>query len=369
MLSPGGADEMVYAPLDHAEADNALRHGQPIPSAPVIDPRQLVRDLAVFRDPRLGRSAWELAVTLVPFLLLCGAMLVAFDHGYHLALLLSIPSGLLLLRLFLIQHDCGHGSFFSTRSPNDWVGRVLGVFTLTPYDCWRRSHALHHAGTGNLDARGFGDIDTLTVHEFKARSPWGQLRYRLYRNPAVMLGLGPAYLFLLRHRLPIGLMREGRRYWISAMLTNAATALLLVWLIQQFGIAVVAAAFLPTLLISASMGVWLFYVQHQFEEAHWDHRANWSFFDAAMHGSSHLDLPRVFRWFTANIGVHHVHHLASRIPFYRLPEVLRAHPQLKAVNRYTAIQTFATLRLALWDEQQRRMVSFPPWFRGAARSS
>lgn len=367
MLSPGGADEMVYAPLDHAEAENSSRPEHSTPAASVIDPRQLVRDLAGFRDPRLGRSTWELAVTLVPFLFLCGAMLVAFDKGYSAALLLSIPSGLLLLRLFLIQHDCGHGSFLRTRSANDWLGRFLGIFTLTPYDCWRRSHALHHAGTGNLDARGFGDIDTLTVQEFSGRSRWGQLRYRLYRHPAVMLGLGPAYLFLLRHRLPMGLMKEGRRYWISAMLTNAATALLLVSLIEQFGIAVVAAALLPMLLISASMGVWLFYVQHQFEEAHWDHRANWSFHDAAMHGSSHLHLPSMLRWFTANIGVHHVHHLASRIPFYRLPEVLQAYPQLKEVNRFTAIQTFATLRLALWDEQQRRMVALPPWFGGVAR--
>lgn len=368
MLSPGGAEEMVHAPRDH-EAEDSLPYVGSIPAASVDDPRQLVRDLASFRNPRLGRSIWELAVTLIPFLLLCGAMLTASDEGYWLALLLSIPAGLLLLRLFLIQHDCGHGSFLRTRSANDWLGRILGILTLTPYDCWRRSHALHHAGTGNLDARGFGDIDTLTVQEFRARSRWGQLRYRLYRNPAVMLGLGPAYLFLLRHRLPIGLMKEGRRYWISAMLTNAATAILLAWFIQLYGIAVVAAAFLPMLLISASMGVWLFYVQHQFEEAHWDHRANWSFHDAAMHGSSHLDLPRMLRWFTANIGVHHVHHLVSRIPFYRLPDVLRAYPHLKAVNRHTAIQTFATLRLALWDEQQRKMVALPPYFGGGALPS
>ncbi len=356
MLSLSGADEVVYAPLDDTRADGAPR-GQA--TARDMDPRQLVRDLSAFRHPHAGRSAWELAITLVPFLFLSGLMLATVDAGFLLALSLTVPAGLLLLRLFLIQHDCGHGSFLPGRSANDWLGRALGVLTLTPYDCWRRSHALHHAGTGNLDARGFGDVDTLTVREFHERSRWGQLRYRLYRHPAVLLGLGPAYLFLLRHRLPIGLMKEGRFYWVSAMATNAATALLLAPLIHQFGIAVVAAVFLPALLIAASTGVWLFYIQHQFEEAHWDHGTSWSFHDAALRGSSHLDLPPVLRWFTANIGIHHVHHLASRIPFYRLPEVLRAYPGLKGVNRFTAAQTLSTLRLALWDEDQRRLVAFP----------
>jgi omega-6 fatty acid desaturase (delta-12 desaturase) len=356
MLSHSGADELDYVPLDDIAAGGAPRGP---PGTPAIDPRQLVRDLSAFRDPQPGRSAWELAITLVPFLLLCGLMLAAVDAGYLLALCLTVPAGLLLLRLFLIQHDCGHGSFLPGRSANDWLGRVLGVLTFTPYDCWRRSHALHHASTGNLDARGFGDVDTLTVREFHERDRWGQLRYRLYRHPAVLLGVGPAYLFLLRHRLPIGLMKEGPRYWVSAMGTNAATALLLGALIYLFGVAVVAAVLLPVLLIAASTGVWLFYIQHQFKEAHWDHGPGWSFHDAALQGSSHLDLPPVLRWFTANIGVHHVHHLASRIPFYRLPEVLKAYPRLNDVNRFTALQTLGVLRLALWDEDQRRLVAFP----------
>jgi omega-6 fatty acid desaturase (delta-12 desaturase) len=260
--------------------------------------------------------------------------------------------------LFLIQHDCGHGSFFRSRSANDWLGRFLGVLTLTPYDCWRRSHALHHASTGNLDARGFGDVDTLTICEFDARPRWSRLAYRAYRHPVVLLGFGPAYLFLFRHRLPIGLMKAGRLYWQSATGTNIATAALAAALAQWFGIGALGLVFLPVVLTAASVGVWLFYVQHQFEEAYWDHGANWSFHDAALLGSSHLELPLVLRWFTANIGVHHVHHLASRIPFYRLPEVLRDYPHLGAVNRLTALQTLGTLRLALWDDTQRRMVPF-----------
>ncbi len=323
-----------------------------------LDPRQLTRELNAFRDARPVRSGWELAATLVPFLVLTGVTLVAVQAGSFFALALTPVAALFLLRLFAIQHDCGHGSFLPGRAGNDWLGRALGVLTLTPYDCWRRSHALHHAATGNLDARGFGDVDTLTMREFGERTRAQRLLYRLYRHPLVLLGLGPAYLFLLRHRLPVGLMKAGWIYWVSALATNAAIALILAVLITLFGWVVVALVVLPIVIMTASMGVWLFYIQHQFEDAHWDQGADWSFHDAALHGSSHLDLPPVLRWFTANIGVHHVHHLASRIPFYRLPEVLRAHPRLQNMNRFTALQTLGALRLALWDEDRRRLVTF-----------
>jgi omega-6 fatty acid desaturase (delta-12 desaturase) len=356
--------EATQAPLaDSADDEEAL--GKTSCGTPQLNSRQLVSELRAYTDPRVSRSLWELAVTLVPFLLLAALMLFAIHAGNLIALALMVPTGLLLLRLFLIQHDCGHGSFLAGRRGNDWLGRALGVVTLTPYDCWRRSHALHHAGTGNLDARGFGDVDTLTIREFNARSRFGQMLYRLYRHPLVLLGVGPAYLFLLRHRLPIGLMRSGRTYWISALGTNAATALLLAGLSVHFGVGVAAMTLLPVLLVAASTGVWLFYIQHQFEDAHWDESARWSFHDAALRGSSHLELPTVLRWFTANIGVHHVHHLVSRIPFYRLPDVLRAYPKLVAVNRFTARQTLGTLRLTLWDEDKRRLVSFDD----AARTS
>lgn len=357
MLSLNGFAPVAEASLDGNGADR-LPDGGLGQRAPAIDSRQLTQQLKAYREPRLGRSLWELAITLVPFLVLAGLMLSALAQGQFIALILAIPAGLLLLRLFLIQHDCGHGAFLPNRTANDWLGRLLGVLTFTPYDCWRRSHALHHASTGNLDARGFGDVDTLTLREFHALTRWKQRLYRLYRHPVVLLGFGPTYLFLLRHRLPIGLMKAGKLYWLSAMGTNAAIALLTLALAYQFGLAVVAMVLLPLVLIAASVGVWLFYVQHQFEESHWDYPAQWSFHEAALGGSTHLDLPPVLRWFTANIGVHHVHHLVSGIPFYRLPEVLRAYPQLVGINRLTASQTFATLRLALWDESQRRMVSF-----------
>lgn len=335
----------------------AIDHSQNTAEAP-ISSRQLMRDLQAFRDPRPGRSSWELAITLVPFLALFALIAIAVKSGYFLALAATPLADLFLLRLFIIQHDCGHGAFLRSRVNNDLIGRALGVLTLTPYDCWRRSYALHHASTGNLDARGFGDVDTLTVREYRNRTHFGRLFYRLYRHPVVLLGIGPAYLFLLRHRLPIGLMKEGWIYWISAIATNLGTALALAIPLYFFGLGVTTLVFLPVLLSATSMGVWLFYVQHQFPDAHWDHAADWSFHDAALRGSSHLDLPPVLGWFTGYIGIHHVHHLASRIPFYRLPEVLARHPQLRDLNRFNALEACGTLRLALWDEERRKMVSF-----------
>jgi len=323
-----------------------------------IDINRLVKSLVAFRNPSAPRSWYELSVTFVPFLLVLAIMMIALSSGHYFALFLTPLSGLLLLRMFIIQHDCGHGAFMPGKKRNDWIGRAIGVLTLTPYDCWRRSHDLHHGGTGNLDARGFGDVDTLTVSEFQSLSPLKRLGYRLYRHPLTILVFGPAYLFLLRHRLPIGLMRAGSIYWISAMATNAVTAMLLAALVWQFGFAVTVLVFLPTLLFAATAGVWLFYLQHQFENAHWEVRGEWSFKEAALHGSSYLDLPTPLRWFTGGIGIHHIHHLMSRIPFYRLHEALGAHPELANVNRITLRRTFRPFLLALWDEDQRKMVRF-----------
>jgi acyl-lipid omega-6 desaturase (Delta-12 desaturase) len=323
-----------------------------------LEPKMLASSLKPFSEPHTARSVFELTVTVIPFFMVMLLMLVAVDAGHIAALVLAPLAGLLLLRIFIIQHDCGHGAFLAKRVGNDWVGRALGVLTFTPYDCWKRSHTLHHASTGNLDARGFGDVDTLTIREFHEAGRAKQIFYRIYRHPAILLGVGPAYLFLLRHRLPIGLMRQGLIYWVSALATNLATATILAMLIIAFGFATTALVVLPALLIAASTGVWLFYIQHQFEDAHWDKGADWSFHEAALGGSSHLDLPQPLRWFTANIGVHHVHHLASRIPFYRLPDVLKAFPELSTLNRFTMAQTISPLRLALWDEDARRLVTF-----------
>jgi omega-6 fatty acid desaturase (delta-12 desaturase) len=258
----------------------------------------------------------------------------------------------------MIQHDCSHGAFFRHRLANDWVGRVIGVLTMTPYGHWRRTHAMHHATSGNLNRRGLGDVDTLTVREYRELPLWRRLAYRLYRHPLVMFGIGPAYLFILQQRVPFGLMRSGWGPWFSTMSTNLAIAAVAATLIWLIGLKAFLLVHLPIILPAASIGVWLFYVQHQFERTSWDEDAEWNLHQAALHGSSYYDLPAILRWFTANIGVHHVHHLCSRIPYYRLPLALREHPELRDIGRLTLLQSFRCVRLVLWDEAQRRLVSF-----------
>jgi acyl-lipid omega-6 desaturase (Delta-12 desaturase) len=323
-----------------------------------VRPPALVHTLARYREPDWARSALEVMITAGPFALMWVLMWASLDAGYWICLLLTVPTAGFLVRLFMIQHDCGHGSFFRHRVANDWVGRVIGVLTLTPYDLWRRAHALYHAHSGNLDRRGIGDIDTLTVREFLALPGRRQLLYRLYRHPIVMFGVGPAYLFILQHRLPMGLMRSSPQPWASAMATNVGIALLGATMIRLVGVGPFLAVQLPITLLAASIGVWLFYVQHQFEDTFWARDEGWNFHDAGLHGSSHYDLPGILRWFTADIGVHHVHHLCSRIPYYRLRQVLRDHPQLAAVGRLTLFQSLLCVRKVLWDERRRKLISF-----------
>ena len=318
----------------------------------------LTQDLVRYREPSGSRALWELAITAGMLLASWALMWAALGIGYWLTLLLAIPAAGFLVRLFMIQHDCGHGAFFRNRFANDWIGRVLGVFTFTPYDFWKRNHALHHATSGNLDRRGTGDILTLTVDEYHSRSSWGRFAYRAYRHPLIMFGVGPAYLFFLQHRVPSGQMRAGWRPWTSAVATNAGIALLVCAMIALVGMGPFLAVHLPIVLLAASMGVWLFYVQHQFEDVAWTRDGDWKLHEAALSGSSYYDLPAVLRWFTANIGMHHVHHLCSRIPFYRLRQVLRDHPELHSIGRVTLAQSLRTVRLALWDETKQKLVSF-----------
>jgi omega-6 fatty acid desaturase (delta-12 desaturase) len=313
--------------------------------------------LARYRDPSWPRSILELAITAGSFALLWFLMWAALGVGYWLSLIIAVPAAGFLVRLFMIQHDCGHGAFFRRRAANDWLGRVIGPLTLTPYDAWRRSHAIHHASSGNLERRGIGDVTTLTVHEYLGLSRWRRLGYRLYRNPVVLFGLGPAYLFIVQHRLPFGSMRSSWRPWLSTMATNAAIALIVLVMIWLVGVKPFLLVHVPITLLAASIGVWLFYVQHQFEDTFWAEAPAWNLHEAALHGSSHYDLPGILRWFTANIGMHHVHHLCSRIPYYRLPHVLRDYPELKAVGRLTLIQSLGCVRLVLWDERRRRLIS------------
>lgn len=339
--------EHIGAPPRSSEADKGA-----------LNPKSLIPVVAEYRNPSLGRSLFELAVTLGPLALLWAAMWASLQVGYWLTLLLAIPAAFFVVRVFLIQHDCGHGAFFRRHFVNNWVGRALGVLTLTPYDVWRKAHALHHATTGNLDRRGIGDIETITVREYRAR-PWtGRLAYRLYRNPFVLFGIGPAYQFFLKHRLPFGMMREGWRPWVSSLATNAAIAIGVAGMMMLVGVVPFLMIQLPIMVLAASIGVWLFYVQHQFENTIWANNEEWDLLEAAFYGSSHYVLPGILRWITANIGAHHIHHLCSRIPFYRLPHVLRDQPELARVGRITLMESFRTVRLTLWCETQQQLISF-----------
>ena len=321
------------------------------------DAGALLPGLHRYRTPSALRSALELAITIGPLVLLWILAWATIRQGWWWGMLFTLPAAGFLVRLFMVQHDCGHGSFFRHQGLNDWVGRAISVITLTPYDIWRRSHAIHHATSGDLDRRGMGDIQTLTVTEYQALPWFRRLGYRLFRHPLVMFGIGPAYLFVLQHRLPIGEMRGGWRPWFSAMATNAAIALIVVALIWAVGVGPFLMVQLPITLFAASIGVWLFYIQHQFEGVVWARSSNWSLREAALKGSSHYHLPGPLGWFTADIGVHHVHHLSSRIPFYRLRQVLKDHPELDA-NRLTLGQSLRGVGLALWDEAGQKLISF-----------
>lgn len=316
------------------------------------------RVLAAYRDPSLGRSLYELGVTVAPFAAMMALAVSALSVSVWLAGAVSAANGFFLVRLFMIQHDCGHGSFFPNRSANDWTGRVLGVLTLTPYDVWRRTHSIHHSAVGDLDRRGVGDVPTLTVGEYRSLPLLRRLAYRTCRHPVFMFGIVPAYLYFFQQRLPIGLMRAGKKYWVSAMATNAALLAILVPAIWVAGLLPVASVFLPMTLVGASIGVWLFYVQHQFEETYWERSPDWTIHDAALWGSSYYILPPVLRWFAANIGLHHVHHLCSRIPYYRLSEAIEDHPDLGKVQRLTVRESLRCAARHLWDEDRKRLVSF-----------
>jgi omega-6 fatty acid desaturase (delta-12 desaturase) len=316
-----------------------------------------VKVLSAYREPQTHRSVFELAVTLGPFLGLWALAWWSLSISYALTVTIALVNAGFLLRLFIIQHDCGHGSFLKNKTAAQWLGRMIGVLTLTPYDVWQRSHAIHHGASGNLGRRGLGDIKTLTVGEYRARTPLKRLLYRLYRNPLVLFGIGPLYMFFLEYRLPLGLT-EHAKYWVSAMATNLAIFAMLGGIYYFGGWTPILLIFLPTTVLAAMAGVWMFYVQHQFETTHWASEDDWQLHEAALHGSSHYVLPPVLQWITGNIGIHHVHHLYSRIPFYRLPQVLRDHTELADINRMTIRESLATARLHLWDERTERLLSF-----------
>ncbi len=314
--------------------------------------------LAPYRQPVVWRSVFQLANTALPFVVMWLAMLWSLEASYWITLLLAVPTSLFIIRLFIIQHDCGHGSFFGSRRWNAIVGSVIGVLTLIPYAYWRRTHAIHHATSGNLDQRTFGDIDTLTVREYLRLPRPKRVGYRFYRHPLVMLVVGPLYQFIVKHRYPADIPRSWKREWVSVWATNVALAGVVAVMWLTIGIDRFLLVQLPITLLSGSLGVFMFYVQHQYEDTYWRYREAWNYYAAGLEGSSYFELPRILQWFTGNIGFHHIHHVCSRIPNYFLERAWKEIPQLRDVTRLSVLESLKTLRLSLWDEDSRQLVRF-----------
>ena len=356
-VSPPGPSAQNAARSSDSPADRALSEANAGADVNAAAARALPHLKTYGADAK--RSILQFIVTLAPFLALLAVMGAVSQTMYWLTLLLAVPAAGLLVRLFIVQHDCGHGSYFKSRSANDALGRLISVLTLTPYGHWRRSHAYHHAASGNLDRRGQGDVVTMTVDEYKALTPLGRLGYRLYRNPLIMILIGAPLNFVIFQRLPLGRGFRDRASRRSIMGLNLASLIVFGAPMLFAGVLPVLAVYLPVMAIAAWIGGWLFYVQHQFEGVYWKREGGWDFRKASLEGSSYLELPAVLQWFTGNIGLHHIHHLCSRVPNYRLQACADAFPELnRAARRITIRDSLKCLRLALWDEAAGRMVSF-----------
>ena len=313
--------------------------------------------IARYQGPDGRRAVVQLLNTLVPLAGVMYLMYLSLALPYWTTLLLALPAGGLLVRTFIIMHDCAHGSFFRSRRANTIVGWITGVLTVTPFEQWRHGHALHHASSGDLARRGNGDVDTLTVREYASRSRWGRLKYRIVRNPFILFGVGPLHFMITNRIPPKGSFlrgKEARAVWS----TNLALACLLTAVTLLVGWRVIVLAYLPAMYIAAAAGIWLFYVQHQFEGTYWKDHESWDYATAAIRGSSYFRLPKVLDWFTGSIGFHHVHHLGPRIPNYRLEQAHIDNPMFHDVTTVTLASSVRTLRLALWDEEREELVSF-----------
>jgi omega-6 fatty acid desaturase (delta-12 desaturase) len=316
------------------------------------------QDVARYAQPNRRRAIWQLVNTFIPYIGLWVLMVYTVKMGvsYWITLALAVVAAAFLVRIFIFFHDCCHGSFFSSPRANTILGYISGVLTFTPYHSWRRSHATHHATAGNLDRRGVGDVWTMTVEEYWAAPRGQRLAYRFIRNPLVMFGLGPAFMFLVAQRFSHKGAKKRER--ASVIITNLAILAIVVLASLTIGFWTYVLIQLPIILIAGSLGLWLFYVQHQYENVYWARQGEWDPIKAALEGSSYYKLPKVLQWFTGNIGLHHIHHLRPRIPNYRLQQCYDQVPAMQAVQPLTLFKSLKSLRMNLWDEKQHKLVTF-----------
>lgn len=325
--------------------------------------RNQVADAAVWKEvvakyqkPSFWRASWQIVNTFGPYLLLWYLMYCSLAVSWWLTVPLAVLAGAFLVRVFIIFHDCGHGSFFKSPKANDIWGFVTGMLTFTPYYHWRWEHAIHHATAGHLDKRGTGDIWTMTVQEYLESSRWKRFAYRLARNPIILFVIAPVYLFVARQRYPSA--NANRRERLSVFWMNLAIAAMAACLSWIFGLGAYLLIQLMVMAVAGSAGVWLFYVQHQFDGVYWERSEQWDYTAAALQGSSFYKLPRILQWFSGNIGYHHIHHLSSRIPNYNLERCHKAHPLFQTVKPLTLFSSFKSFTFRLWDEQRRKLVGY-----------
>ncbi len=332
---------------------------QPVPTASRSQRRDTAAWKAIvikYQQPSLPRAIWQLVDTLVPYAGLWYLMYLSLSYSYWLTFALAALAGLFLIRIFIIFHDCGHGSFFKSRLANDVVGFITGMLTLTPYFHWRWEHSIHHATAGSLDRRGTGDVWTMTVEEYLKASRWKRFAYRLARNPFVLFGIAPLFLFVIAQRIPSPTASPRERASVHWM--NAAVLGLAILLSCAFGITTYLLLHLTVELVGGGIGVWMFYVQHQFEGVYWERDEDWDYTAAALEGSSFYKLPRILQWFSGNIGYHHIHHLSPRIPNYNLESCHKADPMFQEVRPITLFSSLKSLSLRLWDENLGRLVGY-----------
>ncbi len=323
----------------------------------MIDAKKLQTLLAPYSKPDLKRSIRQMAGTFVPYVALWYLMYLSLSVSYWLTLALAIPTAGFMVRIFIIFHDCGHGSFFKSSRANNFWGLVTGFLVYTPYYEWRHAHAVHHATAGNLDKKGTGDVWTLTTEEYRNASKGVKFGYRIYRNPLILFTVGAMISFLFLNRFTFKITDKKDR--LSVHVTNLAVVGMVAGLIMLMGLGAFLFIQLSILLFATSAGVWLFYLQHQYEDVYWERNEKWDRVKAALEGSSFYKLPKVFQWFSGNIGFHHIHHLSPRIPNYKLEKCYRENPEFREVKPITLLSGFKSFSLRLYDEASHKMVGYP----------